>query len=98
MRVGGRDTDQLIVQQRLALRDDVTRFVKWHGSHALKGGAVLSLNDYRVNKGFSANPVFRFRSAESWAFPFEARLRRRRSRTSTPTTCSSASSRRTTGR
>jgi hypothetical protein len=72
MRVGGRDTDQRIVQQRLSLRDDVTRFAKWHGSHSMKGGAVVSFNDYRASKGFNANPVFRYRSAESWAFPFEA--------------------------
>jgi hypothetical protein len=72
MRVGGRDTSQLIVQQRLALRDDVTRFVKWRGSHALKGGGFLSFNSYDVSKNQVGNPVFRYRSAEGWAFPFEA--------------------------
>jgi hypothetical protein len=72
MRVGGRDTNQLIVQQRLSLRDDVTRFVKWRGSHALKGGLVLSANSYDVSKNFAGNPTFRYRSAENWAFPFEA--------------------------
>jgi hypothetical protein len=72
MRVGGRDTNQLIVQQRLALRDDVTRFARWRGTHALKGGVVLSVNDYDVSKNFSGNPVFRYRSNEAWAFPFEA--------------------------
>jgi hypothetical protein len=72
MRVGGRDTTQLIVQQRLALRDDVTRYVKWRGSHAVKGGVVLSVNSYDVSKNFSGNPVFRYRSAENWSFPFEA--------------------------
>jgi hypothetical protein len=72
MRVGGRDTDQRIVQQRLSLRDDVTRFFKWHGSHGFKGGVIVGLNDYRASKGFAANPVFRYRSAENWAFPFEA--------------------------
>ncbi len=72
MRVGGRDTNQLIVQQRLALRDDVTRFVKWRGSHGLKGGAILSFNSYDVSKNLTGNPVFRYRSAEGWAFPFEA--------------------------
>jgi outer membrane receptor protein involved in Fe transport len=72
MRVGGRDSEQRIVQQRISLRDDVTRFSKWHGTHALKGGAVVSLNDYRASKALNANPTFRYRSNESWAFPFEA--------------------------
>jgi hypothetical protein len=72
MRVGGRDTNQLIVQQRLSLRDDVTRFAQWRGTHAMKGGIVLSTNSYDVSKNLSGNPVFRYRSAESWSFPFEA--------------------------
>jgi hypothetical protein len=72
MRVGGRDTNQLIVQQRLALRDDVTRFGNWRGTHAMKAGGVLSTNSYDVSKDFSGNPVFRYRSAENWSFPFEA--------------------------
>ncbi len=72
MRLGGRDTNQRIVQQRLALRDDVTRFASWRGTHALKGGVVLSVNDYDVSKNFAGNPVFRYRSNETWAFPFEA--------------------------
>ena len=72
MRLGGRDTNQLIVQQRFSLRDDVTRFGHWRGSHAMKGGVVLSMNSYDVSKNFSGNPVFRYRSNENWAFPFEA--------------------------
>ncbi|HEY8549104.1 MAG TPA: carboxypeptidase regulatory-like domain-containing protein [Vicinamibacterales bacterium] len=72
MRIGGRDTEQLFVQQRVALRDDLTRFATWRGSHALKAGAVVSFNDYEVRKEFTGNPIFRFRSVENFAFPFEA--------------------------
>ncbi len=72
MRVGGRDTEQLIVQERISLRNDVTRFVNWKGSHALKGGGVISFLNYDVVKELSNNPVFRYRSQELWVIPFEA--------------------------
>jgi outer membrane receptor protein involved in Fe transport len=72
LRIGGADTEQLFQQDRLALRDDFTRYLDWHGHHALKAGVVLSRMGYDVTKFFTANPVFRFRSDESFAFPFEA--------------------------
>jgi hypothetical protein len=72
LRVGGADTEQLFVQDRLALRDDVSRFAQWHGNHSVKAGVVVSRMKYDVTKFFTANPVFRFRSAEGFAFPFEA--------------------------
>jgi outer membrane receptor protein involved in Fe transport len=72
LRVGGADTEQLFVQDRLALRNDVSRFLQWRGSHTLKAGVVLSRMKYDVTKFFTANPVFRFRSSEAFAFPFEA--------------------------
>jgi len=72
IRVGGRDTTQTFVQTRVSLRDDFTRFAKWRGNHVVKGGVVLSLLDYEVTKLQNGNPVFQFRSIESFAFPFEA--------------------------
>jgi Carboxypeptidase regulatory-like domain/TonB dependent receptor len=72
MRVGGRDTEQLIVQERISVRNDVTRFVNWKGSHALKAGGVVSFLNYDVLKELSNNPVFRYRSQELWLIPFEA--------------------------
>ena len=72
LRVGGADTEQLFVQDRLALRNDFSRFTQWKGNHALKAGIVLSRMKYDVTKFFTANPVFRFRSSEGFAFPFEA--------------------------
>jgi outer membrane receptor protein involved in Fe transport len=72
LRIGGADTEQLFVQDRLALRNDFSRFAEWRGSHIVKAGIVLSRMKYDVTKFFTANPVFRFRSAEGFAFPFEA--------------------------
>ena len=72
LRIGGADTEQLFVQDRLALRDDFSRFTEWKGRHSLKAGIVLSRMKYDVTKFFTANPVFRFRSSEGFAFPFEA--------------------------
>ena len=74
LRIGGADTEQLFVQDRLSLRDDVSRFAQWNGSHAFKLGVVLSRMGYDVTKFFTANPVFRYRSDEQFAFPFEAQI------------------------
>jgi hypothetical protein len=73
LRVGGRDTEQLIVQERTSFRNDYSRFMRWRGNHSAKAGAVLSLLDYNVRKEFNGNPVFTFRNDISWDFPAEAR-------------------------
>jgi outer membrane receptor protein involved in Fe transport len=72
LRIGGADTEQLFVQDRLALRNDFSRFFSWRGNHAAKVGVVLSRMKYDVTKYFTANPVYRYRSTENFAFPFEA--------------------------
>jgi outer membrane receptor protein involved in Fe transport len=72
LRLGGADTEQLFQQDRLALRNDFTRFTHWRGDHSVKLGFVVSRMKYDVTKFFTGNPVFRFRSAEGFAFPFEA--------------------------
>jgi outer membrane receptor protein involved in Fe transport len=72
IRIGGRDTTQDFIQDRLSLRDDFTRFSTWRGTHTMKGGVVLSVLRYDVTKLFFGNPVFRLRSDENFAFPFEA--------------------------
>lgn len=69
IRIGGADTEQLFIQDRLSLRNDFTRFA---GKHAVKGGFVVSRMKYDVTKFFNANPIFRYRSNELFAFPFEA--------------------------
>ena len=73
IRAGGRETTQDFVQQRTSLRDDVTRFLQWKGSHTLKGGAVISFLKYEATKFQFGNPLFTFRSDTAFAFPSEAR-------------------------
>jgi hypothetical protein len=72
LRIGGRDTEQLIVQQRTSLRNDYTRFISWRGNHTAKLGGVLSFVDYNVRKEFTGNPIFTFRGDISWDFPARA--------------------------
>ena len=53
LRIGGRDTEQLIVQQRTSIRNDYSRFISWQGNHTVKmGGDILSFVDYDVRRGF----------------------------------------------
>lgn len=74
LRVGGRDTEQDIGQQRLSFRDDVTLSpFKAAGTHSFQVGAIVEQLDYTVKKSFNGNPVFIFRSDISAEFPFEAR-------------------------
>jgi hypothetical protein len=72
LRIGGRDTEQLIIQQRPSLRNDYSRFFNWHGNHTAKLGGVLGFADYNVRKEFTGNPIFTFRGDISWAFPARA--------------------------
>jgi outer membrane receptor protein involved in Fe transport len=72
LRIGGKDTEQLFIQDRLSLRNDFSRFTQWKGNHTLKAGIVLSRMGYDVTKFFTANPIFRYRSDISFDFPFEA--------------------------
>lgn len=75
LRVGGRDTEQDVGQQRLSFRDDVTfSGFKAAGTHTLKVGGILEQLEYTVKKMFTANPVYIFRSDISADFPFEARF------------------------
>ncbi len=73
MRVGGRDTEQLIVQERDlgAQRRDALRELE--GQHALKGGAVVSFLNYDVRARSStttrSSAIARRRC---WVIPFEA--------------------------
>ena len=59
IRIGARDTEQRFVQDRIALRNDLTYsgFQKG-GSHVIKGGANIDLLNYDVEKRFNGNPVF----------------------------------------
>jgi outer membrane receptor protein involved in Fe transport len=76
-RIGGRDTEQDIGQDRLAFRDDVTlSSAKWHGNHTFKVGGNAEFLDYTVTKHFEENPRFFYRpqpGAQSALIPYRAR-------------------------
>lgn len=72
IRIGGRDTEQRFTQNRLTLRNDVTRSaVQWAGDHVFKGGVSVDFLTYEATKFFTGNPIFRFRAAEQYLRPFE---------------------------
>jgi hypothetical protein len=73
LRIGGKDTDQDFKQNRLSLRDDVTRGgIRLAGDHVFKGGVGVDFLSYTGTKFFTGNPVFNFRVDENFATPFEA--------------------------
>ena len=72
LRIGGRDTEQFMVQQRVSVRDDFSQFLKWYGSHTTKLGGIVSFADYDFTKLFNGNPVFAYRGDISWDFPASA--------------------------
>ena len=72
LRIGGRDTEQFIVQQRTSIRDDFSQFLTWGGHHTAKGGGIVSFVNYDVRKLFNANPLFVYRGDISWDFPARA--------------------------
>lgn len=72
IRAGGASTTQTFVQTRVSLRDDLTKFARWHGNHVFKGGVVFSFLNYEVSKQLDGNPRFLYRSIENFAFPFQA--------------------------
>jgi hypothetical protein len=76
LRVGGKDTDQNFTQNRVSLRDDITRAgVSFAGDHVFKGGAAVDFLSYKGQKFFVGNPVYNFRaSPENYATPFEAQI------------------------
>ena len=75
LRVGGKDTDQNFKQNRIGLRNDVTRGgIQLAGDHVFKGGANVEFLSYSGTKYFVGNPVYNFRREENWARPFEAQI------------------------
>lgn len=71
LRLGGRDTEQDKAQKRTSLRDDLTFSpIEFRGSHIFKVGAIVDFTKYDLNNFLVGNPVFHYRSAEAWAFPW----------------------------
>ena len=75
IRIGGRDTEQRFTQQRISLRNDLTRSgIELAGQHVFKGGVSLDFLSYEGVKFFTGNPVFDFRQDEAYLRPFQARF------------------------
>jgi hypothetical protein len=72
LRIGGRDTNQRMVQARTSLRHDHTRYVRWRGAHTAKVGGVASFADYDIRKELNGNPLFVYVNGISWDFPARA--------------------------
>ena len=72
LRIGGRDTNQHMVQQRTSLRHDHTRFLRWRGSHTAKVGGLVNYADYNVRTELNGNPLFVYVGGISWDFPARA--------------------------
>ncbi|HEY0139952.1 MAG TPA: TonB-dependent receptor [Thermoanaerobaculia bacterium] len=75
LRIGGRDTEQDIGQERLSFRNDTTfANLNWHGTHTLKAGGNADFLDYTVRKLFVENPVYYFRQDLGSTIPYKARF------------------------
>ena len=74
IRIGGRDGRQEFTQNRISLRNDVTRSgVQLGGDHVLKGGASIDFLGYEGIKDFGfTTPIFRFRDTENYSRPWQA--------------------------
>ncbi len=70
--VGSKDFIQDLEQTRWGLRDDVSFYLNYHGTHTLKVGGVLSNVSYDLTKSAFLNPLFEYRGAENWQYPFKA--------------------------
>lgn len=72
-RLGGRSTFQEFVQDRLSLRHDFTYTgFTGGGEHVLKVGGNFDALKYDVTKFLDGNPIYEFRAAENYAFPYQA--------------------------
>jgi hypothetical protein len=70
VRVGGRSTEQNFVQDRLAFRNDISRYnVAWMGDHVFKMGANVDVLKYKVQKFLDGNPTFFFDVNQSLTAP-----------------------------
>jgi outer membrane receptor protein involved in Fe transport len=73
IRLGGRDTDQDIVQRTIMLRDDVTLpTLTAGGLHQVKLGGKLAFQRYQVERSQFGNPLFRYRVDAANDLDFEA--------------------------
>lgn len=73
IRIGGQGASQKFTQNRVSLRDDITRSgIRLGGDHVFKGGASIDFLGYQAIKNQQEDPVFRFNNSNGYAFPFQA--------------------------
>jgi hypothetical protein len=71
---GARNTEQKFTQDRIALRNDLTRHgVTWNGDHVIKGGVNVDFLNYDVEKSLFGNPTFFYDVNASLTAPAFAR-------------------------
>jgi hypothetical protein len=71
--VGSKDYIQNLSQQRTGIRDDLSIFADWHGSHSIKFGLTANWAKYKFMKAAYNIPFYEYRSDESWQYPFLSR-------------------------
>jgi hypothetical protein len=72
--IGVKDSEQNFRQDRIALRNDLTRHgVNWNGEHVFKGGVNLDFLNYKVEKWQHGNPTFFYDVNNSLTAPAFAR-------------------------
>jgi len=72
--IGGKESSQDLTQKKFGIRDDVSFYFDWMGSHSAKAGVVLNRADYDFSKRNDGNPTFWFRGDNQWAFPYQAKI------------------------
>jgi hypothetical protein len=71
---GAKDSEQNFRQDRIALRNDLTRTgMQWNGDHVIKGGVNLDFLNYKVEKWQHGNPTFFYDVGASLTAPAFAR-------------------------
>ena len=72
--IGSKDYIQDLEQKRIGIRDDVSFFANWNGTHTIKVGGVASTVDYDMTKSAYLVPYYEFRPAQNWQYPALARI------------------------
>jgi len=72
LQVGGSTTTQDLTQKKIGLRDDLSYFAEWHGSHTMKAGFTVNFMKYDMVKDQSGNPEFDFSGDQNWQYPYHA--------------------------
>ncbi len=71
--IGSQTYQQDLTQQRTGIRDDLSYFTEWHGSHSFKFGVVATQAKYDMLKSAYYSPYFEYNSGQNWQYPFMAR-------------------------